>query len=319
MMSVVLDSGVTEGRERSEGATAMIEVECASPYDLGLSVRAARSFASGRSNDEAPTSESAADTLRLGVRVEGRPVAIEVRQEHSDTAVVLVVSEPQVGVEALRRLVRRVVNAEMDLLPFYRSVEAHPVLGPLAAELRGLKPFRPASLFDMLVMAVTEQQISLAAAQRIQARLVERFGDEAEGLPVFPSAQTLAGVPLDALTDCGLSGRKAEYVTGAAQLVVSGALDLEALEQASNDEVREAISSVRGFGMWSADYVLIRGLGRPDVVPYDDLGIRRVAGNMLGGGGVLTPAETEAVLAPFAPFRGLATFYLLVASRNSVR
>jgi DNA-3-methyladenine glycosylase II len=224
-------------------------------------------------------------------------------------------SEPPAEAQVIERLVSRVINAAMDLKPFYTAVAEHAVLGPLTRRLRGLKPFRPASLFDMLVVAVTEQQISLAAAHHMQTRLIERFGSVVDGLPVFPRPQALAGMPLEALTACGLSTRKAEYVRGLAEQIVAGSFDLDALETASVDEVRARISALRGFGRWSADYVLVRGLARVDTVPYDDLAIRRVVGRMLGDGHLLTPPQAEEVLAPFAPFRGLVIFYLLVGSR----
>lgn len=250
---------------------------------------------------------------RFGAWLEGRPTVLEVRQVSTDPAVLSAASRPVGEATAVRRLVARVVNAAMDLRPFYQSVEQHPVLGQLVVEFHGLKPFRPPSLFEMLVMAVTEQQLSLAASHHIQARLIERFGAQADGLFVFPNPQALAGASLLALADCGLSRRKAEYVSGLARLVLNGDLDLDALEQASDDEVRQTITRVRGFGRWSADYVLVRGLGRTDVVPFDDLGVRRVVGNMLADGRVLTAQEAEKALAAFAPYRGLAVFYLLVA------
>ena len=207
------------------------------------------------------------------------------------------------------------VNAGLDLKPFYEHAAAHRVLGPLTRSLRGLKPFRPASLFDMLVTAVIEQQISLAAARQIRARLISRFGDEVEGEPVFPAPETLAGAPLDELTECGLSHRKAEYVKGVSTEIVEGTLDLDELEKASSDEVRARIDALRGFGPWSAEYVLIRGLARADAVPVDDLGVRTVVGKLLGDGSRPTAAEAAALLAPLAPYRGLAAFYLLVAGR----
>jgi DNA-3-methyladenine glycosylase II len=188
-------------------------------------------------------------------------------------------------------------------------------MGPLTGRFHGLKPFRPADLFDMLVTAVIEQQISLTAAGHIRSRLVERFGDEVEGMPVFPRPGVLAETPLDALKACGLSLRKADYVSGVAREVATGALDLEDLQAASVEDVRMRITALRGFGPWSADYVLVRGLGRMDVVPTDDLGIRSALGEWLGDGHRLTPGEAGQVLAPFAPYRGLVAFYLLVAGR----
>ena len=167
----------------------------------------------------------------------------------------------------------------------------------------------------MLVTAIIEQQISLRAARHIRARVVRRFGERIEDLWVFPLPEVLAETPLEALTECGLSRRKAEYVSGVAREVAGGTFDLATLETASTDEVRSRITSLRGFGLWSADYVLVRGLGRADVAPVDDLGIRSVLGEMLGDGRRLTATEAGSVLAQFAPFRGLVAFYLLVATR----
>ncbi len=79
--------------------------------------------------------------------------------------------------------------------------------------------------------------------------------------------------------------------------------------------MRARIVSLRGFGPWSAEYVLIRGLARADAVPVDDLAIRTVIGKLLGDGGRPTSAEAAALLVPLAPYRGLAAFYLLVADR----
>jgi 3-methyladenine DNA glycosylase/8-oxoguanine DNA glycosylase len=67
----------------------------------------------------------------------------------------------------------------------------------------------------------------------------------------------------------------------------------------------------RGFGKWSADYILARGLGRADAVPANDLGIKTVLGRALGAGCRLTAAEVDHALPPFQPYRGLATLYLL--------
>jgi DNA-3-methyladenine glycosylase II len=317
----------------------MIEIACEQPFDLSVCLRVARGFAGARIARKRPTAPEIAPSLqlgveptlqlgvapslqlgvepnlRLGVWFDEQPTLVEVRQEGDGWGAVTARSEPPVDEESLRRLVRRVVNADMDLKPFYATAGGHPALAGLIRDLPGLKPLRPAGLFDMLVMAVTEQQISLMAAHHIQTRLVERFGSTVDGVTVFPRATALANAPFEALTACGLSGRKAEYIQGMAQQVVAGTLDLDALETASADEVRARITELRGFGRWSADYILVRGLARVDVVPFDDLAIRRVVGRALADGRPLTPAEAEKALTPFAPFRGLAIFYLLVGSR----
>jgi DNA-3-methyladenine glycosylase II len=277
------------------------------PYDLALSLRARASFS--------PEPEEDSSVLRLAVRIDGKPVLIEVRQAASEPSVLQVFSPDDVDLESLQERAGWVVLADLDLRPFYRMAEQHPILGPLAHSFRGMKPIRPATLFEMMVDAVIEQQISLTAARRICARLVERFGERKTDLWVFPGPETLARASLEAIRACGLSGRKAEYITGIAGNIADGSFDLDGLQGMSDDAVRSTISGIRGFGRWSADYILIRGLGRPDAVPIDDLAVRTIVGKYLGDGGRMTSEQVEGALTPFAPYRGIAVFYLLVHHR----
>jgi DNA-3-methyladenine glycosylase II len=277
------------------------------PYDLGLSLQARASFS--------PEPEPDTSFLQAAVKIEGKPVLLEVRQAMGDSSVLRVTSPDAVDSERLRKQAGWIVLAELDVRPFYRRAKNDPVIGPLARRFRGMKPIRPATLFEMMVDAVIEQQISLAAARRIRARVVERFGEKKAGLWIFPGPEALAQAPLAALRACGLSGRKAEYINGLAGKVVDESFDLDGLKGMPDDEVRSTISEIRGFGRWSADYILIRGLGRPDAVPVDDLAVRTTVGKYLGKGSRLTAEQVEQRLRPFAPFRGIAVFYLLVHHR----
>jgi DNA-3-methyladenine glycosylase II len=206
---------------------------------------------------------------------------------------------------------------DLDLLPFYHQVARHPVMAAITRRLHGLKPTRPTSLFEMAVIAIIEQQISLVAAHKARQRLVERFGEPQGRLWAFPPAERLAQAAPEQLVACGLSRQKAGYVHDLARLVSQGQLDLTQLLSLPDEEARNFLTSLRGFGRWSAEYILLRGLGRPDCLPLDDLAIRRVAGRYLGDGSPLASPEMEKAMAPFAPFRGLAAFYLLAYSRQS--
>ena len=176
---------------------------------------------------------------------------------------------------------------------------------------------RPASLLEMAVIVITEQQISLAAANHIRSRLVARYGDQVEGEWVFPDAQQLAGAALEDLRACGYSQRKAEYILEFARQVEDGRLDLEALKDLPDEVVHSTLTSLRGWGPWSANYFLVRGLARPDCVPADDLAIRSVVGRYLGDGSRASAGQVEQLLAPFAPYRGMAAFYLEAHERLS--
>jgi DNA-3-methyladenine glycosylase II len=277
------------------------------PYDLALSLKARASFS--------PEPEEDSSVLRLAVRIDRKPVLMEVRQESSQPAVLQVFSSDDVPPERLQEQAGWVVLADLDLGPFYRITKNHPMLGHVATRFQGMKPIRPATLFEMAIDAVIEQQISLIASRRIRARVVERFGERRSDLWIFPGPESLAQASIEELRACGLSGRKAEYINGLARSIVDGSFDLDALKGMSDDAVRSAISVIRGFGRWSADYILIRGLGRPDAVPADDLAVRTIIGKYLGDGGRMTAEQVEQALMPFVPYRGIAVFYLLVYHR----
>ncbi len=290
---------------------ATIDIASRGPHDLELSLKAARAAAPGPAGD--------ASTLSLPLRVGSRAVLAEVRQVSRRPAVLE--AEVSGGARAPRALgeiagqVSWVVFAEQDLRPFYRQVREHPVMGPLVRRLYGLKATRPASLFDMAVLAVTEQQISLAAARRIRERLMAAFGESVDGHSLHPSPEALAGRSVEDLKACGLSGMKAEYIIGLARQVAEGAVDLDSLKERDDADAREYIISLRGFGPWAAEYILVRGLGREDVVPADDLGIRTQVGRYLGDGSRMSPPEVRRALEPFAPWRGLAAFYITAGHR----
>jgi 3-methyladenine DNA glycosylase/8-oxoguanine DNA glycosylase len=188
-------------------------------------------------------------------------------------------------------------------------------MGRIIGAPRGLKPLPPASLFEMLVIAITEQQLSLAAAFHIRQRVIERFGRRIDGIWLFPSPASLAQAPLAALRESGLSGRKAEYVAALAGAVAAGRLDLAALKAMSDGEARAVLGQMRGLGDWSIDYILARSLGRIDCLPAADIGLRRVVGRYLSKGARLSPLELAAALAPFAPYRSLSAYYLAVHAR----
>ena len=122
----------------------------------------------------------------------------------------------------------------------------------------------------MLLRTVVGQQLSVKAAATIYERVLELFGG------TTPARRpTLLEVEPERLREAGLSGRKVEYVRDLAAHVLSGELELDRLEQLSDEEVVAEITAIRGFGVWSAQMFLIFYLERPDVLPAGDLGIRR--------------------------------------------
>ena len=287
----------------------VLSISSVAPHDFELGLRIARSFSPDLFQDFS--------VFRIAVRIQDNPTVLEMRQIRRDPPILKVRTALPNSASEVKRIASWIIFADLDLRPFYRIAASHSILGTITKELHGLKPMRPASLFEMLIIAITEQQISLAAAYRIRTRIIERYGDRVNDLWAFPTPRRLDESSVAELMTCGLSQRKAEYVKGVAYQVASGLLDLRRLETMSDEDVRSLLLQVRGLGPWSAEYVLVRGLSRPDRVPADDLGIRSIVGRYLGGGHRLSPKGTLRKLSAFRPYRGLAAFYLLAHERMS--
>jgi DNA-3-methyladenine glycosylase II len=287
--------------------TRSLSIKLNGPFNLPLSLKGAASFL--------PPVDCIPQSLRSVVPVGDQPVIFEIRQQSTTPAVIEASANVALPRIQLEELALWLTSGDLDLRPFYRLVATHPVMGPVAKRLRGLKPLRPASLFEMVIITITEQQLSLAAAFHIRKRLVERFGRPIEDLWVVPTADAIAIASLRDLKACGLSPRKAEYVRDFAQRVASGDFTLEDLREQTDAEARDRLMSCRGFGAWSVEYFLNRGLGRWDSLPSDDVGLRRTIGLCLGLGRRLSSRQLERALSPFTPFRGLAAYYLAVDYR----
>lgn len=152
------------------------------------------------------------------------------------------------------------------------------LIGSLVARFRGLKPPRFPTVFESLINAVACQQLSLEAGLSLLNRVAEAHGQavsiDETLLHAFPHPRELADVEPKALRELGFSLRKAATIIELARKVVARRLDLGSLERLDDDEVISRLTSLAGVGRWSAEYVLLLGLGRLHVFPGDDVGAR---------------------------------------------
>jgi DNA-3-methyladenine glycosylase II len=225
------------------------------------------------------------------------------------------------GARMAEEIVRRLFNLDLDLLPFYRAVADDGVMSLLTDRLRGLRSPTTQTVFEALVDSIIEQQISLKAAWSLQRRVIEAFGDvlriNDKAYYAFPRPEALAAAALQQLRGCGLSMRKAEYVRDLARLVADG-LDLEGFRGYDDNSIIERLGTIRGVGVWTAELTLVRGMGRLDAIPADDLGIRRCISHYYCGDRMITGVEARRIAQAWKGWRGLASFYLLTAERLGV-
>ena len=175
-------------------------------------------------------------------------------------------------------------------------------IGPLGSAER--RRGRPDDAYGSLVRTIVGQQLSTKAARSIYGRLTALF----DGRP--PTPRELVSTDEELLRTCGLSRPKVRYLRDLADRVISGGLDLRSLHDLPDEEVIVQIVSVKGLGPWSADMFLMFHLGREDVLPVGDLGVRRAVEGAYDLPEI-PDAETMRDLArPWSPHRTLASFYL---------
>ena len=159
--------------------------------------------------------------------------------------------------------------------------------------------------YSALVRAIVGQQVSVAAARSMIGRLYERFGGHAP-----TPEQILADDPEELRRAAGLSRSKAAFLRDLAQAVASGSLVLEELDGLPDAEVAERLIQVKGIGQWTVDMFLIFHLGRPDVLPVGDLGLRRASMLAYGLRKLPEPPRLVRLARPWRPWRSVATWYL---------
>lgn len=189
------------------------------------------------------------------------------------------------------------------------AADALAARSPLAGELlarhgapRGFRRSRPAERFETLARAITHQQLSGAAAGTIWRRVGEVVGDTSD-----PGA--FAAVDHAQLRAAGLSNAKARSLADLSGRVLDGRLDLRAMARMGDEAVIGALTEVRGIGPWSAQMFLIAGLGRTDVWPTGDVGVRN--GWALATGAEVPPSPEELARSgePHRPYRSVLAWW----------
>jgi DNA-3-methyladenine glycosylase II len=159
--------------------------------------------------------------------------------------------------------------------------------------------------YGALVRAIAGQQLSVLAARAIYGRLTARFGDR----PPTPQ-EILADEPEELRAAAGLSRAKVGYLRSLAEHTLSGELELERLDDLSDEQAIAELVAVKGLGLWTAQMFLMFHLERPDVLPVGDLGIRRAIERAYGLDVLPEPAAMETIAEPWRPYRTLACRYL---------
>ncbi len=213
-------------------------------------------------------------------------------------------------------MLNRTLGLQTDLKGFYQFAADDARLARLARRFRGLKPPRFLSLFEALLNGIACQQFSLASGIQMLNRFSEKFG-----LPLrravtdgraFPRPEDIAALEPQRLRSLGFNRQKARAIIELSRAIIDGRLDAAELA-ASNDEAAfERLCRLHGVGRWTAQYVLLRGLGRLNIFPVDDVGARNTLQQWLGLKRRLDDRSVETLLSKWKPYAGFIYFHMLL-------
>lgn len=188
-----------------------------------------------------------------------------------------------------------------------RALKRDPALGPL---LRRVGPCalvpQPREPYEALVRAIAHQQVHGRAAEAMLGRLLAL-----EPHHPFPPPRLVLSLPPEALRGCGFSMAKVAAIRDIAEKTVGGLVPtLEEAARLSDEALVERLVAIRGVGRWTVEMLLIFTLGRPDVLPVDDFGVREGWRLLTGAEAQPKPKALAAVGAAWAPWRSVAAWYL---------
>jgi len=205
--------------------------------------------------------------------------------------------------EATWRFGRRLTPRELDRAARHLS-RMDPKLRPVIEKVGKLRLHDGLEPFEALVVSIVFQQLAGSAAEAILGRFKGVYGGR------FPTPEQLLATEEGRLRATGLSRRKVEYLMDLSRRVAGGSLDLLTLGDRGDEEVISMLDEVKGIGRWTAQMFLIFPLGRLDVLPSGDLGIRAAVKRLYGLEELPTEDEVMEIGSRWHPYCTVASLYL---------
>ncbi|OIJ14105.1 DNA-3-methyladenine glycosylase [Anaerobacillus arseniciselenatis] len=226
------------------------------------------------------------------------------------------VEEPQCTVELPNdikeegiRKITEIFQLESPLLEVNEHF-LHTDLAPLFKQYHGMPLTRDFDLYFCMMKTIIHQQLNIRFAYTLTERFVKSFGTEKDGVWFYPSPETVSELDYEDLRKMQFSQRKAEYVIDTSRLIAKGELDLEEVALLTDEEVIETLIKIRGVGYWTAENILLFGLGRKNLFPVKDIGIQNAVKKLYNLEEKPTIEHLIKLSEAWSPFKSYASLYL---------
>ena len=220
--------------------------------------------------------------------------------------------------ETIKEILSQVLGMKKNLAGFYQQAQKMPLLKGLVDRFRGVKPPMFPTVYEAAMNAIACQQLSLLVGILLLNRLSEKFGmsfkKEGKMLYAFPRPEDLIRTTPKRIRRLGYSFKKASALLSLSDGIRNGRLNLESIRSLDDNEALEELLKIRGLGRWSAQYIMLRGLGRVHLLPADDIGFQDKLQNWLGLSERPDYEGVRKMIGRFEPYGGLIYFHLLLKS-----
>ncbi|MGG0655921.1 DNA-3-methyladenine glycosylase family protein [Rummeliibacillus pycnus] len=217
--------------------------------------------------------------------------------------------------EAIIHYIREWFDLNTDLLPFYQMAKKDSLLCSAIENYYGLRTIGIPDLFEAISWGILGQQINLSFAYTLKRNLVEKYGKSVtwnnQQYWLFPEASIIDELSIEDLLPLKLTTKKCEYLLLAAHLISTGELSKNMLKQMNSlKKAEQQLTSIRGIGPWTANYVLMRCLRYPDAFPIADVGLHNAIKYITKADCKPTKEEILVYAKDWRGFESYATFYL---------
>ena len=259
------------------------------------------------------------DSILKALPIEGEKVLLQIREQKNALQItVLEGTTTKAKEQYLSAYVTDWFDIEKDITSFYSLLGKEKKLAAMASDYAGLRLLGIPDLFEALCWSIIGQQINLSFAYKLKRRLTERFGTSVtyEDKPyyIFPSPAVLAQADIQELREMQYSQKKAEYLTDLAGVFDRGELSKDQLLlMPSFLDQQQALTALRGIGIWTANYALMKSLRVGEAIPYGDVGLLQALVNK----GIIKDRKDQAGIDKlFRKFKGWESYLVFYLWRS---
>lgn len=295
----------------------IVEWKCIQPYSFQKTIRSLLS-------DDEPLYREKDGRLYRAIHGDQGPLLLSFEENKTKDGIKIRI-DGLLEEKEKNRLVARLTNmlaVKKDVTLFNDRFLNDPYIGKILESRKGMHWVLTPTVFECLITTVISQQLHRSFATTLKRRLIALVGEKAtfqdQEYPLFPKAEQIAQLQVTDLRKQQFSQRKAEYILDISRRVASGQMDVENFDSYSNEEIFDQCLSIRGIGKWTIECLLIFGLGRQDILPAADIGLRNAIQKVYQLKERPSEEKVRQIGQSWKPFRSYVTYYLWDVLSNGI-